>query len=203
MSLQADPYARSLKSKTFPFYADWIDIFSNDRANGSDAQAFTDAVQDVINKEDKQQDMSTGVDEVGDPPVVKENTTSEFQSFTRGESSSGIKDKGKRKRKNLEGMDEYFMETMTNFCDKTENRIGQIADTMGDIAQRIGIEFDATKKRGPVYESLGVLDFLTIETKVNVAQYLCNNSKELDLYFSLPEEAKAVMVIKKHGLEGI
>ncbi|KAL8466128.1 hypothetical protein ACS0TY_035297 [Phlomoides rotata] len=71
---------------------------------------------------------------------------------------------------------------------------GQITDTMGNIAQRVGSEFDACKRRGHVYEQFGLIGYLTVESRVEIAQYLCNNPKDMDLFFSLPDDAKNVLV---------
>lgn len=205
--LQTDPIARSLKNKSFPFYTEWVEIFGNDRANGNDAQAFVDVVQDVLSsKSTAPIGESTGFDFAGETPATDSPASADFTSFNPGESSSATKVKGKGvKRKQVDAMDDIFMETMSKFCDHTKSNMGNIADTMGNIAHRIGSKFDATQKRGQVYESLGLLGFLPVEGKVFVAQYLCNNSNELDLYFSLPDEAKAVMVkniILKSGVGG-
>lgn len=204
--LQTDPITRTLKNKSFPFYTEWVEIFGNDRATGDNAQAFVDAVQDVLSNKSTAPPESAGFDFGGETPATESPPSAGFTSFTPGESSSATKVKGKGKmKKPVEVIDESFVETMSKFCDQTKSSIAGIADTMGNIAQRIGSEFDATQKRGQVYESLGLLGFLHVEAKVFVAQYLCNNSKELDLYFSLPDEAKGVMVkniIQKSGVDG-
>ncbi|KAL8555308.1 hypothetical protein ACS0TY_003206 [Phlomoides rotata] len=61
---------------------------------------------------------------------------------------------------------------------------------------RVGSNFDVAKKRAMVYETLGQFDFLTLEDKVNVSQHLCNNLSDLDMFFSFPNDAKAVLVKK-------
>lgn len=122
------------------------------------------------------------------------------------ESSSTVKVKGKgTKRRKRDDVDQLFISTMTTFCDKMNSTMSQIAYHMGDIAQRVGTDFDATRKRQLIYDSLGKLAFLSLETRVRVARYLCNNSNLLDLFFSLPDDAKAVMVtniIKEVGCGG-
>ncbi|KAL8464392.1 hypothetical protein ACS0TY_034065 [Phlomoides rotata] len=65
---------------------------------------------------------------------------------------------------------------------------------MVSIAQRIGSEFEAAKKRGQVYDTLGMIEVLTVEARVIVVEYLCNNSKDMDLFYSLPDDAKIVYV---------
>ncbi|KAL8547229.1 hypothetical protein ACS0TY_006808 [Phlomoides rotata] len=55
-------------------------------------------------------------------------------------------------------------------------------------------EFEACKMRGLVYDQLGSFEFLSVDARVEVSQCLCNNSKDMDLFFSLPEVAKMVLV---------
>ncbi|KAL8513318.1 hypothetical protein ACS0TY_019501 [Phlomoides rotata] len=159
--IKADPTARGMKNKSFPFYADWLEIFGNDRAIGVDSQSHVDARDDVINKTGQNAAGSTGGHHSGGSCIVQRN-----------------------------------------FCDKSDSRFGQIADTMGNIAQRVGSEIDACNRRGQVYEQLGLIGYLIVESRVEIAQYLCNNPKDMDLFFSLPDDAKNVLVnriIKKLG----
>ncbi|KAL8515894.1 hypothetical protein ACS0TY_014553 [Phlomoides rotata] len=51
--IKVDPTTRSLKNKTFPFYAKWFEIFGNDRANDSDSQHCVDVVQEVLKQSTK------------------------------------------------------------------------------------------------------------------------------------------------------
>ncbi|KAL8510540.1 hypothetical protein ACS0TY_017386 [Phlomoides rotata] len=73
------------------------------------------------------------------------------------------------------------METVGNFSDTSKSTFGKIAEIMGNIANR-------------VYDSLSEMAFMTVEARVAIAQYLCNNTKDMDLFFSLPDEAKMVFV---------
>ncbi|KAL8545624.1 hypothetical protein ACS0TY_005669 [Phlomoides rotata] len=86
------------------------------------------------------------------------------------------------------------MSTVGNFCDTSKNTFGQIASTMDNIAKRVGSEFDNRHRREQVYDQLNELEFISVEARVAIAQYLCNNTREIDLVFSLPDEAKTVFV---------
>ncbi|KAL8479313.1 hypothetical protein ACS0TY_026251 [Phlomoides rotata] len=195
--MKVDPTARTLKNKSFPFYSDWVEIFGNDRATGIDSQGPCDAEQDVINQTARRPNSSTGLDQGFGTTPQNENNLPDFNSFNVVESSSATKDKGKGvKRKQVDHMELQFIDTVDHFADKVDSRFGQIADTMGNIAQRVGFQFDACKKRGEVYDHLGLMDFLTVGWRVKVAQYLCNNSKDMDLFFSLPDDVKKVLVME-------
>ncbi|KAL8476785.1 hypothetical protein ACS0TY_029184 [Phlomoides rotata] len=98
-------------------------------------------------------DRATGIDSQG--PIDAEHNV--INQTAKGLNSSTCVDQG---------------DTVDHFADKTDSRFGQIADTMGNIAQRVGFQFDACKKRGEVYDHLGLMEFLTVGWRVKVAQYL-------------------------------
>ncbi|KAL8504180.1 hypothetical protein ACS0TY_022783 [Phlomoides rotata] len=93
--IKVDSAARGLQKKTFPFYADWTEIFGNDRATGADSQAYVDAEQDVLNRTSKNADNSVGGDKSFEVPAANDQSTAEFSTFNVGESSSATKDKSK------------------------------------------------------------------------------------------------------------
>ncbi|KAL8479944.1 hypothetical protein ACS0TY_026765 [Phlomoides rotata] len=65
-----------------------------------------------------------------------------------------------------------FWETVGNFCDTSKSTFGKIAETMGNIANRVGSEFDNRQRRDQVYDSLSGMDFMSVEARVAIAQYL-------------------------------
>ncbi|KAL8503415.1 hypothetical protein ACS0TY_022235 [Phlomoides rotata] len=93
-------------------------------------------VWDAYVKAAKKHHSSSGFEQASETPVQTEFMTSEFTSFNQGDSSSATKDKGKMlKRKQMDGLALQFIDTMGTISDKNDSRFGQIADTMGSIAQ--------------------------------------------------------------------
>ncbi|KAG8367418.1 hypothetical protein BUALT_Bualt16G0069800 [Buddleja alternifolia] len=68
------------------------------------------------------------------------------------------------------------------------------ASSLGDISRRIGFEHDASNYRKQLFETLEILEDLTVEDKITVSGMLVNNTKNRDFFFSLPDQAKGVMV---------
>ncbi|KAL8458499.1 hypothetical protein ACS0TY_036138 [Phlomoides rotata] len=97
--IKADPTARGMKNKSFPFYADWLEIFGNYRSTGVDSQSHVDVGDDVINKTGQNKDGSTGGNHSGDMPHANEFSYVDPASFTVNESSSATKENIKGKRK--------------------------------------------------------------------------------------------------------
>ncbi|KAH6835396.1 hypothetical protein C2S53_003247 [Perilla frutescens var. hirtella] len=190
--IKTDNNARTMRSKSWPLYKDWCEIFGKDRATGEPAETFADFIQDLLQKDEGSMHTSTGNDyaqftssnqdeEIGD----------DFMSMSREGTSSSTKMKGRgKKRKSLDSLDDRFLDLMNVFCEKTDSR-------MGELVQRIGFEHDASLSRKKVYGALGNMNHLTDEEQIFVAKSLCNNTKDLDLFFSLPDEKKVVMARKR------
>lgn len=160
--MQKDPNARTLKKRSFPFYYDWIEIFGKDRANGENSQSFSDAVNNVLNNDSLNPQPTVGDEQPPETPPFNETSHANFQSNCRGESSSATnKSKGKKRKSSVDYSDDRFIDTMTVFCDKTDARIGEMTFQMSQVAERIGVNFDAAKKRATLYDTLGRFDLLS------------------------------------------
>lgn len=74
---------------------------------------------------------------------------------------------------------------MEAFCEQNKFHLSE-------FTKKIGVEYDLQTQRKTVYEVLGGIE--SVAQKVRLAKLLVNNSQELDLFFSLPNEAKVEMV---------
>ncbi|KAL8497634.1 hypothetical protein ACS0TY_021097 [Phlomoides rotata] len=141
--------------------------------------------------------LLTLTDATSETPLFNESSPSEFTSSARGDASSVSNRKGKgKKRLVYDQADERYLDTVKTLWDKTNEQINELSSHMGELTQHVGSNFDISKKRAMVYESLSQFDFLTLEDKVNVTQHLCNNPSDLDMFFSFPDDAKATLVKK-------
>ncbi|KAH6793828.1 hypothetical protein C2S52_004305 [Perilla frutescens var. hirtella] len=189
--VKTDSNARTMRYKPWPFYKDWCEIFGKDRATGEHAEAFADIVQDLLHK--SQESPYTSNDNEYDPfTYLNEESEAALDDMSiHGEgtgSSAKVTSKGKgKKRKAVDSLDDRFIDLMTTFCEKTDSRLGE-------LAKRIGFEHDASMSRKKVFEVLGTMNQLSDEQQIYMAKYLCNNTKDLDLFFSLPDEKQVVMV---------
>ncbi|KAI3463722.1 hypothetical protein Pfo_020385 [Paulownia fortunei] len=80
-----------------------------------------------------------------------------------------------------------FVDMITTFVDKQDSRLG-------DITKWIGYEYDASKARKAIFDALGEVPSVNLTHKIYVATLLVNNTKDLDLFFSMPTEARVEMV---------
>ncbi|KAL8465408.1 hypothetical protein ACS0TY_034787 [Phlomoides rotata] len=183
--IKVDAFTKSLKNKVFPFYAAWCEVFDNDTATSKDSQLYADAVDEVNRSSAKQpRSVEMDVDDASEYAPKNADYQSDKTSFSVDGDSSAPKDKkNTSKRYKSEGSELQFMETVGNFCDTSKSTFGKIAETMGNIANRVGSEFDNRQRRDQVYDSLSEMDFMFVKVRVAVSQYLCNNTKDMDLFF--------------------
>ncbi|KAL8513682.1 hypothetical protein ACS0TY_012975 [Phlomoides rotata] len=193
--IKVDGFTKSLMNKAFPFYSQWVEIFGNDRANGQDSQLYADTVNEMSQSGRNKKYCEMEVDDNGESNPAAGNYTTDKTSFSIDETSAAPVGKGKgTKRKQADVVDGQFMDTIGSYLVGSKETFGQIAQTMGHIAQRMGSEFDNRQRREQVYNNLSEIDFISVEARVAIAKYLCNNTKDMDMFFGLLDEAKTVFV---------
>ncbi|KAK4419993.1 hypothetical protein Salat_2412200 [Sesamum alatum] len=84
-------------------------------------------------------------------------------------------------------VDGVFLETLNTFVHSQNDRLG-------DIAKRIDVDYDIKEPQTRVYQALDVIPQIAKREKIWVAQKLVTNAKNMDLFFSLPDEDKIIMV---------
>ncbi|XP_073050959.1 uncharacterized protein [Primulina eburnea] len=184
--VKADPNARLMRHKSWPFYHDWCEIFGKDRATGEHAQGFSDMVEDLNDKEKQNEnDVDIGIDKLLHDSY-DETTSMSRSSVGRNENE---KKTASKKRKSFDVDPDIIVEMMNKFTDKADARLEQ-------IAQRIGYAHDASNARKMVFEALENIPGFTLEERVDVAKLLVNNTHELELFFSLHDEARVVLLKK-------
>ncbi|KAG8368383.1 hypothetical protein BUALT_Bualt15G0039800 [Buddleja alternifolia] len=191
--VKTDSNARTMRHKSWPLYKDWCEVFGKDRATGENAEAFEDVARELRNNT-KGKDNGKEK-EVRGNQVPNFNPTEDFDeahsmSDCHGENSVSGKNKSTGKRKTIDDSDHYmqmYMNMMGSFCDRTDSRLGE-------IAMRVGSEHDAKVSRKAVFEALSQITSLEMEDRIYVATELVNNTKKLDLFFSMPIDAQTAMV---------
>ncbi|KAK4427167.1 hypothetical protein Salat_1485600 [Sesamum alatum] len=83
------------------------------------------------------------------------------------------KRKGK-KRKSLDHNDPV-VKLLDTFCTNTDKRLG-------DIAKRIGYEYDVSDARKEVYAEVGKIAGLTMQQKLAISKQIVKNTEYLDLF---------------------
>lgn len=184
-AIKKDKNARLMRYKSWPYYHDWCEIFGKDRATGEQAEDVMDAVNELFNKSkdtENEKEVTDDIHILSDDfeDAMKENSTYKSVNNDTDKRSGG------KKRKSTDE-NEGLCDLLGNFCRSTETRLG-------DIARRIGYEQDVSAARKEVFEAVGKIGGLTLQERLVVSKTLVNNTEDLDLFSSLPEDARAEFV---------
>ncbi|KAG8383401.1 hypothetical protein BUALT_Bualt04G0008800 [Buddleja alternifolia] len=186
--VKTDSNARLMRYKSWPYYADWVEIFGKDRATGEHAEDFVEAINQVLGGTD-----TTQVEKQNEEDLEHEfeglggfaDETETMSACPTNSSTSGKKSKGK-KRKSMDGQDPMY-QLMGTFCQNTDVRLGE-------IAQRIGYDYDVSKARKEIYGVVGKIEGLSLQHKLKVSRLLAKNTEDLELFLSLDDVGKTEFV---------
>ncbi|KAG8379102.1 hypothetical protein BUALT_Bualt07G0053200 [Buddleja alternifolia] len=143
--------------------------YIKDRATRENAEGFPDVVQQLLNENNN----VVGGNYV---PTFDNEQIDEVQSMSFSQANtSGSSKNGKRKRKVVDENDDRFIDLMSLFCDKTD-------DKLGEIYKRIRFEHDASLSRKAVFEAIEEVASLDMEEMISVSHLFINNTKNMDLF---------------------
>ncbi|KAL8519024.1 hypothetical protein ACS0TY_010099 [Phlomoides rotata] len=174
--MKVDPNAQLMRSKSWPLYDDWCEIFGNSRATGEASVSHLRATTPPPL-------FSTGMNVDSASNRVGDETQDESQSPSgyaqTGESTDTGKTNSGRKRKSPLQPDPMVC-VVQNFCDNASNRLG-------DIAQRIGHDQDMSAARKMIYSLISKMSMLTLHEKLRATTLIARNAEDIDVFFSLPD----------------
>lgn len=172
-----------MRYKSWPFYPDWCEIFGRGRVIRENAEHFADAVQEPETNKAKEKEAGA---EFG--CVFEEHDDENENSVCQPQSDETAKKQAPNKRKMSECSSDPFVAAVNSFRDKLDARFE-------DIGRRLCFEYDnASNARRGLYGALGRIPGLQMREKLIVAKFLVNRAADMDLFFSLPDEARAEMV---------
>ncbi|KAL8547768.1 hypothetical protein ACS0TY_007197 [Phlomoides rotata] len=176
--IKVEPFAKTVRYKSFPLYGRWCDIFGADRARG-------ETCEDC--------DIADGAPL---PDHVAENIPSSIPTPTTGthespgtQSDAGSpksKEKGK-KRKSVDSTGVQMVNLMGKFFETTTKSIGEMTSTLSNDQKM-------SQKREKLIEELGKLGGLSPDQRIVAAKMLANNNNDLELFFSAGPEDKSRLV---------
>ncbi|XP_012836526.1 PREDICTED: uncharacterized protein LOC105957141 [Erythranthe guttata] len=187
--IKTDVNARSMRYKSWPFYKDWSQIFGKDRATGEHNEAFTEAINDLVSNSNKgKEHMSNDDDEVPQLDPSNADSYSQYMSFSRVDEATSTKTKSKaKKRSRSDPNDGGYAEMASKFFEKMEAQ-------MAELVSRMGFEKDVSAARKQVFDALANMQHLTFEERLKATSRICDNPKDLDIFFCLSDDHKANMV---------
>ncbi|KAG6418607.1 hypothetical protein SASPL_120811 [Salvia splendens] len=183
--VKTDSHALTMRYKSWQFYPDWCQIFGK----GSVIMEDTDHIADVVLE--LEADKAKEKEAVAKFGCVFEGDEDENEMSVCQPQSDGT---GTKQAPNKRKMSACSSDPSAAAVNVSPNK--QDARFEGVIARRsVGFEYDGvTNARRGLYGELGRIPGLQVREKLTVAKFLVNKTGDLELFFSLPDEAKVEMV---------
>ncbi|XP_012844715.1 PREDICTED: uncharacterized protein LOC105964755 [Erythranthe guttata] len=187
--IKSDTHARTMRFKAWPYYKDWVIIFGKDCATGEYAEAFNEAVNNLVHPTKGNEHTVFGGDDYSFVDAPNDEFSNDLMSIAGADSASSSKSKpkSKNKRGRTNDIDARLVDMMSTFFDKADDKLGRIVN-------KIGFEFDVSESRKKVFDALNPFEFLSGENKLHVTKVICESTKNMDIFFSVNEDHKAIMV---------
>ncbi|KAL0395311.1 UNVERIFIED_CONTAM: hypothetical protein Slati_4497300 [Sesamum latifolium] len=159
-----DPFAKTLRFKSFPYYPTWSEIFRKDRATREHAE-------DIYNASNNE----------------FMNSFTQSTAHLDAAPSDTERVSSKKRKKFISTVDEKFDAKFDTFVNVTDNRLG-------DLAKRFGIEQDESHARRQAWSAVESISDFTIEKKCIASKKLVNNKNDLDLFLTISTAAQEAFV---------
>ncbi|XP_057779517.1 uncharacterized protein LOC130998100 [Salvia miltiorrhiza] len=176
-----DRNALNMRYKSWPYLDQWREIFGKDRATGEEAKDLMEAAHQMYHKIDLSQEQVDGDYHVSLEDVDETVDTNDSTSQTQ--KPEPVLRPSSRKRKQRDESDKLF-EVLAEIGHGTKERL----DT---IAGRMGYDYDVSAARKHLFSQLTAIPGLSQKAIFEVTDLLAKEVERLDVFTSLPDEAKA------------
>ncbi|XP_057770903.1 uncharacterized protein At2g29880-like [Salvia miltiorrhiza] len=185
--LKSHPDCTFMRNKPFPYYDQLALVWGKDRANGINAEAPIDVIEDL----ERDQNMDGAVEESDDDSVriIPPRTTS------RGEGTS--KKSERKRRRSSDGLIvslERMTNTLTAQMDKSDDQTAKYMESF------VGVEQERKDNRRKLNGELQKIEVLTNSQRQKAAMKLVRDPDLLDYFFTLDDDSqKEIFLIELLG----
>ncbi|KAL0395347.1 UNVERIFIED_CONTAM: hypothetical protein Slati_4500900 [Sesamum latifolium] len=191
-----DSSVRTMRYKLWSFFTAWREIFGKDRAVGE----VTVEAHPMVNNDDSEKKTETqsyyvptaewcpDIGYVGnDNGVIGENIeNAEVGGTSTASQKKPTSSRKKRKGRNRDA-DDGLTDAVNTFFDTAKQHLGE-------LSKKLFVDYDEVEKRAAVFNAVGKVPGIDLNDQILVSDRLVENPKKMDLFFSLPAEARARMV---------
>ncbi|KAG8372665.1 hypothetical protein BUALT_Bualt12G0090200 [Buddleja alternifolia] len=126
-----EPSAQTMRYKSWPYFDAWFEVFGKDRADGTGAEDFHDALNGILHAESQPKsppDTHLDDNDMTYTPLVDEDAP---PSVCEAGSSTTTKTSNKGKQKKEDSIIGPIMAGINKFTNTTDSRLGEIVSKMG------------------------------------------------------------------------
>ncbi|KAK4425335.1 hypothetical protein Salat_1727500 [Sesamum alatum] len=108
-------------------------------------------------------------------------------NVTSTNSQKRLGSSGRKRKARIIVQDDGLTNVVNTFCDSANERLGE-------LSKKLFANYEEAEKRSSVYEAIGKVPGLDLNNQILISDRLVENPKKIDLFFSLPEDARACMI---------
>ncbi|KAK4430763.1 hypothetical protein Salat_0838000 [Sesamum alatum] len=188
--------------KSWPFFPTWREIFRKDRAVGdeicvgqytNDVTLVVDLANDEVDNEMPECYVPTtewcpNTGYAGNDTGMNADTQANIDvNVTSTNSQKRLGSSSRKRKAKIIFQDDGLTNAVNMFCDSANERLGE-------LSKKLFADYEEAKKRSSVYEAVGKVPGLDLNNQILISNRLVENPKKMDLFFSLPEDARARMI---------
>ncbi|KAK4425238.1 hypothetical protein Salat_1717700 [Sesamum alatum] len=131
---------------------------------------------------------SARVGYVGNDNGATGNNQGHFEPNTTSTASHKKSNHSSRERKSHTIVqDGGLYKAVNTFCDSANQRLSK-------LSKKLFVDYDEAEKQSAVYDAVGKVPGIDLNDQILISDRLVENPTKMDLFFSLPEFARARMV---------
>ncbi|KAK4441528.1 hypothetical protein Salat_0487700 [Sesamum alatum] len=93
----------------------------------------------------------------------------------------------KKRKAKIVVQDDGLTNAVNTFCDSANERLGE-------LSKKLFADYEEVEKQSLVYKAIGKVPGIDLNDQILLSDRLVENPKKMDLFFSLPEDARARMI---------
>ncbi|CAI9089246.1 OLC1v1023783C1 [Oldenlandia corymbosa var. corymbosa] len=181
--LRANPECTFMRNKSFVYYDELTIIWGQDRANGNNAEAPADMVEEIVREENVDQEDGEESDGDDDPNTLAANPGGDGTS----------KNPERKRRRSADSLIlslEHLTNALTTQMQKSDEQMLKVAENFaGGGNQNVD-------NRHKLNEELQKVDVLTAVEKQRAAMKLVHDPNLLDYFFTLSTDEKEIFLVE-------
>ncbi|KAK4435016.1 hypothetical protein Salat_0664600 [Sesamum alatum] len=94
----------------------------------------------------------------------------------------------KKRNEKIIVQDDGLTNAANTFCDSANERLGE-------LSKKLFADYNEAEKRSSIYEAIGKVPGIDLNDQILISDRLVENPKRMDLFFSLPEDARLILCL--------
>ncbi|PIN14707.1 hypothetical protein CDL12_12664 [Handroanthus impetiginosus] len=196
--LQVHKEAASLRRRPQPWFDSWVEIFGNDRAQGTGAIDVGDVVAEMLYGSQANEACNEGEDLSG-RHANKDNEDDMFDKATSNTpphaNTPQAKSSTSSKRKRPEASGSEVESMMGTWLDRTSSTLADLTIMLKETSNPSPVSVDSNSfDRKALFKALGEIPNLSLDDQIIVGHRLVNSKGDMDMFWGMHDEARARFV---------